>query len=572
VRDPSELSSYSGDAFAAAEPDPLLHRAVPVTKELPGYNGGTLRRDLQAALTVTALAIPAAMGYAEVAGLSPITGLYALIAPAVVYALLGSSRHVIVGPEGSLSALVGAAVLGMAAAGSAAAAELAATLALLVGGCFLLARVLRLGWVADYFSRPVLVGYIHGVAVVLVIGQLGKLLGLSIDARDPLPQLAEAAGEINTVNGATLGVAVIALAILIPLRYVAPKLPAALLVVVGAIVAQSVFSFDVAVVGAIPSGLPDVSLPSPSPSDLATLAPAAVGLFLVCFADEILTARSFAGRHGQHVGVGQELAALGGANLAAGLTQGLAVGASGSRTAVNAAMGARSQVSGLLAAGCIALVLLFLTGPIADLPKAVLGAVIVGACIGLVAPDEWRALWHADRVEFAIAGITFIGVIGVGVLAAIGIAVALSIFDVVRRSAHPHDAVLGWVPRLDRYGDVSLHRSAIVTPGVVVYRLDDRLFFANAGYVKGRVREALRAAPSVTGTLVLDAVGMSHVDTAGMDALADLDANLGVELLIAHARSGLEAQLVEVLPADRFFPTVRAAVAAADKRPRAQPA
>ncbi len=223
-------------------------------------------------------------------------------------------------------------------------------------------------------------------------------------------------------------------------------------------------------------------------------------------------------------------------------------------------MGARSQVSGLLAAGIVALVLLFLTGPIADLPKAVLGAVIVAACIGLVNPAAWRALWASDRVEFAIAAITTAGVVIAGVLPAIGLAVALSIVDVVRRSARPHDAVLGWVPRLGRWADVSVHPSARVTPGVVVYRLDDRLFFANAGYVKGRVREALRAAPSLAHALVFDAEGLSHVDTAGVDALTDLATNLGVELHIARAKTPVEARL-QVLEVP-FHPTVREAVEA----------
>jgi MFS superfamily sulfate permease-like transporter len=433
-----------------------------------------------------------------------------------------------------------------------------------VAACFLVARVLRIGWVADYLSRPVLVGYIHGVAVVLVIGQLPKLLGLSVEARDPLPQLAEVVREIGTTSGATLAVGVAALAVLIPLRFVAPRVPAALITVIAAIAASAAFGLadeGVAVVGAIPSGLPSPEIPTPALDDIVTLLPAAAGLFLVSFADEILIARSFAGRHGQHIGVGQELTAMSAANAAAGLTQGMVIGASGSRTAVNDGMGVRSQVSGLLAAAIVALVLLFLTGPIADLPKAVLGAVIVAACVGLMDPAAWRTLWATDRVELAIAGTTTAGVVIVGVLPAIGIAVALSILDVVRRSARPHDAVLGWVPRLGRWADVAVHPSARVAPGVVVYRLDDRLFFANARYVKGRVREALRAAPSSPHALVFDAEGLTHVDSAGLDVLHELATGLGLQLHIARAKTPIAAQL-EVLEVP-MHPTVRAAVDAA---------
>jgi MFS superfamily sulfate permease-like transporter len=297
----------------------------------------------------------------------------------------------------------------------------------------------------------------------------------------------------------------------------------------------------------------------------------------VCFADEVLTARSYAGRHGQHVDVGKEMVATGAANVAAGLTQGMPVGGSGSRTAVNDAMGARSQISAIVAAAAVLVVVLFLTGPIADLPKAVLGAAIVVAAAGLVEPAAWRTLWRTDRVEVAIAAVTVIGVVAVGVLQAIVIAVALSIVDVVRRSARPHDAVLGWVDRLGRYADVSLHPRARVTPGVVVYRLDDRLFFANASYVKGRVREALRGAPTPPHALVLDAEGMTHVDAAGAAALADLAQGLaadGVAVLLARVKAPVAQRLDDagVTAAlggpDALFPTVRAAV---DSRPAHEP-
>lgn len=243
------------------------------------------------------------------------------------------------------------------------------------------------------------------------------------------------------------------------------------------------------------------------------------------------------------------------------------MGGSGSRTAVNDAMGARSQVAGLLSAAVVAVVLLVLTAPIADLPKSVLGAVIVAAAVGLVAPAEWRGLWRTDRVEFAIAAVTAAGVIITGVLEAIVFAVGLAIVDVVRRSARPHDAVLGWADGLGRWADVSLHRDARVTPGVVVYRLDDRLFFANASYVKGRVAEAVRAAPTRTRAVVLDAEAMTHVDAAGLDALDDLATMLerdGIALVYARLKGHLSERL------EPGYPTVRSAVRAA--QPRSDPA
>jgi high affinity sulfate transporter 1 len=574
----SEASSTSATVdydesspFRPARQEPLLTRAIPVAAELPRYRGPSARRDAVAGVTVAALAIPSAMAYAEVAGVSPVNGLYALLLPAVVYAFLGSSRQLSIGPEGSLATLVAAAVLPLAVAGSQDAAGLAAMLAILVAVCFASAWVLRLGWIADYFSRPVLVGYIHGVAVVLVIGQLGKLLGLSIEAMDPLPQLWEVITKLGSVSGATVAVGAVSLAVLFGLRRLMPKLPAALLVVVAAIGLSWAFDFaahGVAVVGPIPSGLPSFAIPSASFADIVRLLPAAVGIFLVCFADEILTARSFAGKHDQSVRGSQELLAMGAASAAAGFTQGFPIGASGSRTAVNDDMGARSQLAGVFAASAVAAILLFLTEPVQYLPKAVLGAVIVFAAVGLVEPQAWRALAAIDPVEVAIAAVTTACVVFFGVLEALVVAVGLSMVDTVRRSARPHDAVLGWVERLGRYADVSLHPSARTTPGVVVYRLDDRLFFANARYFKGRVREAIRAAPAPVHRLVLDADAITHADATGLDALLDVTKDLRrdeITLVLARLRTRMEEQLddagvLDAIGPDHLYPTVRAAV------------
>lgn len=571
-RDPSAEAGYGDKSpFRAARKEPLLTRTIPVAGQLPGYRAPSARRDLVAGVTVAALALPAAMAYAEVAGLSPVNGLYALLLPTLAYVLLGSSRQLIVGPEGSISTLVAVAVLPLAAAASSGAAELAAMLALLVALCFALAWVLRLGWIADYFSRPVLVGYIHGVAVILVIGQLGKLLGLSIDARDPLAQLWEVVREVGGVSGATLALSAAALAALFSLRAVMPKLPAALAVVVAAIGLSWALELDahgVAVVGAIPAGLPSFDVPTPAWRDVIHLVPAALGIFLVSFADEILTARSFAGKHNQHVRASQELLAMGAANAAAGFTQGFSVGASGSRTAVNDGMGARTQIAALIAAATVLLILLFLTEPVQYLPKAVLGAVIVFAAVGLVEPQAWRALRAVDPVEVAIAGVTTGCVVVFGVLEALGVAVGLSVIDTVRRSARPHDAVLGWAERLGRYADVSLHPTARVTPGVVVYRLDDRLFFANARYFKGRVREAIRAAPPPVSWLVFDAEAVTHVDSTGLEALEQLTRDLrddGITLVVARLRTRMEesfelAGVTETIGREHFYPSVRKAV------------
>jgi high affinity sulfate transporter 1 len=568
------MSEY-GDAapFQPREKDPLLVRTIPIAGQIPEYRAPSARRDLVAGLTVAALAVPAAMAYAEVAGVSPVHGLYALLLPTLAYVVLGSSRQLVVGPEGSVSTLCAAALLPLAVAGSDNAAELGAMLGLMVAALFAVAWLLRLGWVADYFSRPVLIGYIHGVAIILIISQLAKLLGLSISAHHALAQLWEVIRELGSASGTTTALAACTLAVLFLLHRFVPKLPAALIVVVSSIGLSWGFDFashGIAIVGPIPSGLPHISVPSPAITQVIHLIPAAVGIFFVSFADEILTARSFAGRHNQSVRGSQELLAMGAANVAAGFSQGFPVGASGSRTTVNDSMGARSQVSGLVAAATVAVILLFLTEPVQYLPKPVLGAIIVFAASGLIDLRAWRGLAAVDPVEVAIAGVTTGCVVTFGVLQALIVAVGLSMIDTVRRSARPHDAVLGWVARLDRYGDVSVHRSATVTPGVVAYRLDDRLFFANARYVKGRVVEAIRAAPTKTSWLVFDAEAVTYIDATGLETLADLTKDLrrdGITLVVARLRTRMfeqfaEAGILDVIGREHLYPTVHEAVAA----------
>ena len=571
MTDDGQQYDAGASPFKPKERAPLLARTIPVSTQLAGYPTRSARRDVIAGITVAALALPSAMAYAELAGLSPVAGLYALLLPAVAYAFLGSSRQLIVGPEGALALLVATSVAPLAGGDPATYASLAAMLAVLVGGIAVAGRIIRLGWVADYFSRAVLVGYLHGIAIVLVCGQLGKFFGVPIDANDPLPQLKEFFGELGQIHGLTTLVAVVSLALLLVLRWKLPKVPGALVVVVGGIVvsaAVGLVDHGVATVGHIPSGLPSIRLPRVGVHRTVDLLPAAFGIFAVGFADAILTARSFAGRSGQHVDANQELLAFGVANAAAGLTQGFPVGASGSRTAVNEQIGGRTQVVGLVAAGVAALVLLFLTAPVASLPKACLGAVIVAAAIGLVQPGDWRALAQAGRSQVVIAAVTLVGVVVFGVLQALVVAVAMSIVEVVMRSAKPHDAVLGYVARLDRWADVSVHPSATVTPGVVVYRLDDRLLFANSRYVKGRIREAVAGAPSTTRHLVFDAESFTGIDASGVEAMGQILDSLDlsdITLVVARLKHHLEGQFETTglrarIGPDHFFGSVESAV------------
>jgi high affinity sulfate transporter 1 len=564
--------AYHGHgAFASASRPPLTTRYVPFARSLASYSTARLRTDVVAGVTVAALALPAAMAYAGLAGVPISAGLYTLLLPVVAYAVFGSAPRVVVGPEGTISLLVATTIAPLAATGSTKYAALTTMLALFVGAVFLAARLVRLGWIADYFSQAVLVGYITGVAIVLILGQLGKLVGVTSHESGAIRKTVDIVSHLGDASVTTIVVATLALALLVVAAKINARIPGALVLVVLGIAtswALNLSSHGVSVTGPVPGGLPSLAIPDVSRADLGTLVTAALAIFLVAFCDSILTSRSFAARHHEVVDANQELLAFGIAQMTAGVTQGMPVGTSGSRTAVNDGMGATSQVSGLVAAAMIGAILLFLTAPIAYLPSAVLGAVIVFAAARLIDPVQWRALARSSKSEATIAATTAAFVITIGVLEAIVAAVALSIADIIRRAARPSDAVLGWSPEEDRYVDVTDFPDAGVTAGVVVYRIQDRLFFANAHFFKRRIWAAVDGAPKPVRDVVLDASFISDIDASSEVALREVIAGLGERNIELHlARSTVELQrrlddvgLIDALGADHLHGTVSAAV------------
>ena len=560
--------------FRSAHKPPITTRYLPLLASLHGYTGTRLRIDAVAGITVAALALPASMAYADIAGLPVTAGLYSLLLPLVVYALLGSAPWIVVGPESTISLMVAAGLAPLALAGSTEYATMGAALALAVGAIYLGARLLRLGWIADYFSQAVLVGYITGVAIVIIVGQLSKLVGVSSDHKNVILATGDIVAHLDQANAATVTLGVACLVLLIALRHWAPRFPAALLVVVLSIAvswALDLAGHGVKIAGPVPAGLPELTLPRVDSGDLLQLTGVAAGIFLVGFSDAILIARSFAAQRGETVDADQELLAFSAANAAAGITQGMPVGTTGSRTAVNLSMGATSQVSQLVAASSLLVVLLLLTDPIQYLPAAALGAIIVTSAAGLIEPEQWRGLARSDRAEAVIAALTTLAVINMGVLRALAAAVLLSMLDVIRRISHPHDAVLGWSPAEQRYADVASAPDIAVTPGIVVYRFSDRLLFANVHFFKRRVWAAVDAAPVPTRHVVLDMAGVPALDTSAGAGLRELHEGLharNVSLQIARATDPLEETLdrlglIELLGPDHLHSTVTAAVEAA---------
>lgn len=505
---------------------------------LPGL--GVLRRyrrrwlpgDVFGGLTVGAMLVPQSMAYAELAGMPPVHGFYAAIGALVVYALVGTSRHLGVGPEPGTAILAATGVGAIAAGDPDRYLTLMAALALVVAAICVVAAVVRLGFVSSLLSKPVLVGYITGVGLTLLSSQIAAFSGVPIAADRFFPRVAELARELGDVHGPTLLLGAGALAAILALRRLAPTVPGGLVAVVGgAVLVAAAGLDDIAVVGAIPAGLPTPTVPDVGLADLGQLLPVAAGIALVGFTDNLLTARSIAARHrvegAAPIDANQELLALGLTNLTAGLSQGFPVSSSASRTAVPASLGSSTQLVSLIGAGAVVASLTLLRPLLEDIPRPALAAVIVAAAIAIIDVRGFRELWRASRTEAALAGATVLGVIVFDVLVGVVVAVVLSVLVAVSRIARPHDAVLGDEPSLDGWVDVGTHPHARTEDGLLVYRFDAPLFFVNADRFCDRVLHLLDENPGDEDWLVLDFEGVGALDATAADALADLVTRLG---------------------------------------------
>src|SRR3954447_7004930 len=460
---------------------------VPGVRLITTYRRRWLVKDLVAGVVLTSLLVPQGMAYAQLAGLPPITGLYTSILCLLGYAVVGPSRVLVLGPDSSLGPMIAATVLPLVAAGGdpARAVALASMLALMVAGIMIIASVARLGFIADLISKPTMIGYLNGLALTILIGQLPKLFGFSVDADGLVRELA------GFVHGLVTGEAVAAAAagglagtvLGLVLRAGVAKVPAVLVMVVLAIAATTVFDLarhGVSLVGELPEGFPPLTIPHIGLDDVGPLLAGAAGIAVVSLADTIATAGAFAARAGREVKGDKEMAGLGAANLAAGLFQGFPVSTSGSRTAVAHQSGARTQLTGVTGAVLIILMIVFLPGLFADLPQPALAAVVITASLSLADIPGSVRLWRQRRAEFLLSVAAFLGVALLGVLPGIGIAVGLSILNVFRRAWWPYRTVLGKVAGLPGYHDVRSYPDAEQLAGLVIYRFDAPLLFANA--------------------------------------------------------------------------------------------
>jgi high affinity sulfate transporter 1 len=553
-----------------------MRSAAPGLRLLSSYQRSWLSKDLVAGLVLTALLVPQGMAYAELAGLPPITGLYTSILCLVGYAIFGPSRVLVLGPDSSLGPMIAATIIPIVGANGdpQRAIALASMLALLVGVMTVLAGVAKLGFVADLLSKPTQIGYMNGLALTILVSQLPKLFGFSVDADGLIP---EAAGFTKGLaNGETvaaaLAIGLLGLVLIVLLQRLVPKLPAVLAAVVVSILAANAFNLadhGVSLVGPLPQGFPPFTLPSVPLSDMALLVAGAVGIAVVSLTDTISTSSAFAARAGQEVDGDREMIGIGAANIAAGFFQGFPVSTSGSRTAVAEQAGAKTQLTGLVGALAITLMLLVTPGLLRNLPQPTLAAVVITASLSLADIPGTVRLWRQRRTEFTLSMAAFAGVALLGVLPGIAIAVALSIGNVFRRAWWPYQAVLGRAAEVPGYHDVRSYPDAEQLPGCVLFRFDAPLFFANARTFRDQVRRLARSEPP-PAWIVVAAEPITDVDTTAADMLEDLDEALnakGISLVFAEMKDPVRQkieryELTRTIDPAHFFPTVGAAVAA----------
>lgn len=549
-----------------------IARFAPGLANLVDYRQEWFRHDLVAGLSVGAVAIPIALAYAELAGFEPVVGLYASILPLVAYALFGTSRHLIVNPDAAVCAMVAAIVTPLAAGDAGTYLSLSVALSLLTGVVCIVAGLLRLGFVADFLGKPVLVGFMNGMAVSIFLGQIGKVFGFPINARGIIPRLVEFSSRLGQTHLPTLAIGVVTLALMIGLRRFLPRVPAPLVAVIAALALARVLHLDergVKVVGTVPAGLPPFRLPHVPMEHLDELFGGAVALALVSFSTTMIAARSFAARHGLDVEADREFIALGACEIAAGISQGFAVSGADSRTAVNDMMGGKSQVSGLVAAGTITAVLLFLTGPLRYMPVSALGGVLIVAALGLVDIPSLRRLWHVSRQEFAVSIITTVGVIAVGVLEGILVAVGVAMILLLKRSSRPPDAVLGRVEELKAFHNVADYEDAVTQTGLVLYRFSSAVVFFNAAFFKKRVLEIVDNDHDIRWFIV-DGSAINLVDATSAEMLEALVGELTLRRVrfgLANFRSEILATLertgvLACIGPDLIFPTLKSATRA----------
>jgi high affinity sulfate transporter 1 len=547
-----------------------LARVAPGFPALVSYDRANFPHDIIAGLSVACVALPVGVAYAQLAGFGPEVGLYSSILPLVIYALFGTSRQLIVGPDAATCALVAASVAPLAAGSRDLYTSLSVVLCLLAGLFCITASFLRLGALADFLSKPILVGFLNGIALSIVLGQLGKLFGFSVEAGGIVPRLLEFVSKRDLTHGPTLAVGLTSFAVLLIASRLLPRVPSALVVMALAALAVKLLSLKelgVATVGAVPAGLPPLRIPEFPLGMLPSLVGDATGLALISFSSMMLTGRSFAEKNKYDIDADREFAALGAANVASALSQGFAISGAASRTAMNDAMGGRTQVAGLVAAAAIAAVLLFFTVPLQYVPIAALAAVLVRAAYSLVDMRTLKMFYQVDRRELALSVATTLGVVAVGAVQAILVAVVLALVRFIRLVSQPRVEVLGSVEGLSGLHSIERHSSATIVPGLVLFRFNAPIVFFNAAYFKKQALAAVASAGPGLKWFVMDMIPVTMIDLTGLYAARDVIETLRAQGVV-FSTAGRQTEWAhwadrhKIKMTTRAFPTLRAALKA----------
>lgn len=540
-------------------------------KNLLSYRREWLGKDLLAGMTVAAYAIPQCMAYGDLAGVDPVAGLWTIVPVALVYALLGSSRQLSIGPESTTAVMTAAAIAPLAMGQSENYASLAAILAVIVGFVCVVGYLARLGFLANLLSKPILIGYMAGVAIIMISGQLGKISGLSIRENTVFGEFIAFFRGINQWHWPTLALALLLLLFLFTVQKYFPQVPGPLLAVLLGTMTVAWLHLDqqgVAIIGPIAATLPHFALPNLDFREILPLLTAAVGIAIVGYSDNVLTARAFAVRHGYEIDANQEFLALGVGNICAGCLQGFPVSSSASRTAVGDSVGSQSQVFSLVAVLGIVMVLLFLRPLLAVFPKAALGAIVIFAACKLIDISGAKRLKRFRNSEFNLALWTMVGVLTTGILSGVAIAIGLSVIDLLARIAHPHDAVLGTVPGVLGLHDIKDWSEAQTIPGLVIYRYDAPLFFANAIDFKHRALKAIAAEQAPVEWFVLNTEAIVELDSTAVDTLDELYQELSqrqIVFALARVKHDLRlelqrSRLLDKIGEERIYYTLPAAI------------
>jgi high affinity sulfate transporter 1 len=556
-----------------------LNKFIPLLNWTSHYRLGWLRSDLIAGFTVWALMVPTALAYAGIAGVPPVVGLYTVPLALIGYAVFGTSRSLVVGPD-SATALLSAHTVGLLVAQSSPDYQaLTSTLALLVGVCFLGFGILRMGWLANFIAQPVMKGFIQGLALVTMMTQLPKMCGVKGVGGEFFQRLWALSLELPNTHLLTLVVGLGSLLVLLTLTHFLPKFPAALTTVMGAILTVIVFNLHqrgVAIVGVITTNFPPIGLPHLPPSHLSTLIEGALAIVLLNYSESLGAAKAAALVTGGEIDPNQELVSLGVANLGSSFCSGFVVAGSLSQSAVSMGAGGKTQMAGLFHAIFIALTLLILMPLFKNMPDAVLGAIVVGAMIRMLDFGYFQRLGAISKLELSFALAAFLGVLILGVLPGVALGVVLSLVGLIYRASHPSTAVLGKTPGLDVYRNIRRRPEAKTIPGLLIFRLDGDLFFANAAYCAEQVKHAIREATKPVQEVLMDYETINTVDTTAADTIVKLQAELagvGITLCLARVRDSVREMLrrmgVEAaIGADHIYDSVTQGVHAFSRRYR----